>query len=738
MGFSAFALSQHFELISSADNLIALKHQLSEKSFENVPIDGVEYTDFSINTKTLSSTIGSPALPFFTTSLIVPNHGHITLSYSHDGYEEFNGIKVTPSKGDLKRNVNPADIPYTFGASYTTDSFYPNDLVELSEPFNLRTTRGVTVKVNPYQYNPVTEILRIYKNIKVHLQVDSDLEGLNELNTTAETPAVFAQLYAGLYLNNTLVMGRYSPKEEEGDLLIIAGDSFLDEIEPLATWKTQKGIRTTVVGTAVAGTTDVAIKAYISNAYATNPNLVYVLLVGDHPVIPAHTYGYSGGEQLWSDSFYGQLTGGASDFYPELFIGRFSGESAQLKTMVERTLAYEKNPADGDWMTKAIGLASSEGAGYGDDGESDWQHARNNRAKLLEFGYTHVYEFYDGTQGSEDAPGNPTSAMISAAVNEGVGLFNYTGHGDMYSCLTGNYGATHINAATNNGNYPFVISVACNNGSFTTGTCFSETLLNATNEGSPSGAIAACGSTILMAWAQPMQTQDEMTNIISEQYVYNKKETLGGIFYNAQMSMLEEYFSSTTAKEVMQTWVFFGDPSTVFRNKITKNITASHLHHLPLGASALEVTSEVEGAITAIVQNGELIGRTSITGGTTTIYFDALVSDQPLLLTLTKQNHKPYQLAIRVGDGPAGIATQNLANVSVYPNPADNILTVLWEGINTPTLIELKDLSGHLIYKNHTITASSHHIDVKNIAPGLYLLTTTIDGQIATKKIIIN
>ena len=41
--------------------------------------------------------------------------------------------------------------------------------------------------------------------------------------------------------------------------------------------------------------------------------------------------------------------------------------------------------------------------------------------------------------------------MVSNAVNAGVGLFNYTGHGDQNTCITGNYNSTHINNASNNG-----------------------------------------------------------------------------------------------------------------------------------------------------------------------------------------------------------------------------------------------------------------------------------------------
>src|SRR5690606_26353094 len=111
----------------------------------------------------------------------------------------------------------------------TENSFFPGEIASISEPFNLRTTRGITVKINPYQYNPVTQTLRVYQNIELRIEIDGETVGINELVSTAETPTVFANLYSKFYLNNNAVMGRYTPKEEEGDLLIIAGDSFLDE-----------------------------------------------------------------------------------------------------------------------------------------------------------------------------------------------------------------------------------------------------------------------------------------------------------------------------------------------------------------------------------------------------------------------------------------------------------------------------------------------------------------------------
>ena len=105
-------------------------------------------------------------------------------------------------------------------------------------------------------------------------------------------------------------------------------------------------------------------------------------------------------------------------------------------------------------------------------------------------------------------------------------------------------------------------------------TTIGEVFLRASKNGSPTGAIGFAGSSILMSWAPPMETQDEMTNILTEAYETHRNITLGGLFYNGQIGMLTEYNSNGTAKEVMQTWILFGDPSTIFRYDITQNITA--------------------------------------------------------------------------------------------------------------------------------------------------------------------
>jgi gingipain R len=532
-------------------------------------------------------------------------------------------------------------------------------------------------------------------------------------------------------------MGRYTPVDESGDMLIISSDGFTDEIANLAAWKTQSGIRTTIVNMTTVGSTDIDIKNYITTFYAANPNLVFVLLVGDHAQVPSHTYGLSGGEQLWSDSYYGQMTGGANDYYPELFVGRLSGASSnQITTQVNRILEYEKNPAAGDWMTKAIGLASDEGQGIGDDGEPDWQHARNIRTVLMNYGYTQVHEFYDGSHGGEDAAGNPNSTIILPSVNAGVGLFNYTGHGAENVCVTGNFSSTNVNTATNNGYYPFVISVACNNGTFTSGTCISEAWSWADNAGTPAGAIAACGSSILMAWAEPMQTQDEMAAIIAENYPTNKKATLGGLFYNSQMSVLEDYSNSTTAREVMQTWVMFGDPSVLFRNKVTMNMVVSHVSNVPLGTTSVVINCDIDGALVTIVQNGQIIGQGQASGGIATISSTALSSNLPLTVTAVKQNYKPYQGIITVADGPAGLEDALFEQLSIYPNPATDAITISWNAGLEVENVRILDVSGKEV-SLATAIENGANLNIATLSSGMYIVRVETKSQSRSYRIVV-
>ncbi|MBI1837397.1 MAG: T9SS type A sorting domain-containing protein [Flavobacteriia bacterium] len=740
ISFCSFSNAQNFKLLQSNENQIEIEHLLAEKGNEFVTINNEQYISYSKNHKITTKTLGSPELPMFSESVVVPNKGAVTINVEHDGYVEYSNVNIAPSKGSLKRNVNPNDVPFTFGAAYNQNEFYPGVLAYNNEPFNIRSTRGTSITIYPYQYNPVTKILRIYQNIRVSVTTNPAISGLNEIEGNSVNNDEFNQVYENTYINHTDLQQRYTQVNEIGEMLIICPESLVTQIQPLADWKNQKGIKTTIATLTTTGNTSAAIKTYIQNYYTNNPSLIYILLVGDHADVPSYTYGNNGTDELWSDTYYAQLTGGTTDLHPDAFIGRFSGNSSQIVTMVNRTLEYEKNPASGDWMTRAIGIGSDLGDGIGDEGEADWQHERNLRTKLLAFGYTNVDELYDGNHTGADASGDPTAANVVTSINGGAGLFNYTGHGDDDLIYTSNFTTTNINAATNNGKYPFVVSVACNNGKFTAGNCISEGWLRSSNGTGPKGAIASVGSSILMAWAEPMQTQDEIVDILTGQYPSNHKTTIGGLFYNSQISMLDQY-NNTSSQEVMKTWVMFGDPSTLFRDKLTQSITASHVSSTPMGTTSITVNCAVEGALICITQNNIILGTGTISGGTVVITIAAVTNSTSLLVTATHQNYAIYQGNIVISGSSNSLSELNqMANIKIYPNPNNGVLYVenaLSEDLEYT--INVRNQVGQILYseKFNGCVHITKTINLSNFSKGQYFIEIENSKNEKVEKIIV-
>ena len=737
--FANSVSAQDFQLLHSDENSVEFTHSTREFAQHPVLIDGRNYQNFAFGHAVLTSEKGAPALPYFAQSIQVPNSGKLSYEVVYDGYYEIQDIEVAPSKGNLKRNVNPDTVPYEFGTAYNQDQFYPGNLSDMTNPFILRTTRGVNVALFPYQYNPVQKRLRVYENLRVNVLIDSQQEGFNEIHQNQfSRTAAFQDIYEHHYLNPA-DEPEYTTVNDMGAMLVITDESFVETLLPLTRWKNQSGIKTIIVTTEDTGTTDTQIKSYIEDFYVANPDLVYVLLVGDSDKVPSHTYGSSGWEQLWSDSYYGQISGGPNDFYPELLVGRLSGNNAEIEVMVNRILEYEKTPMEGSWMKNAIGLGSNEGNGYGNDGESDFQHLRNIRTQLMDFGFETVYEFYQGSQGGEDLSGEPTPTMINAAMDSGTGLFNYTGHGWLEGMYTGNYTNSDVLNMNNHGKYPFVISVACNNGTFVGETTLGEVFMRASSEGFPTGSIGFAGSSILMSWAPPMATQDEMTNILTETYDNYRSTTLGGLFYNAQIGMLNEYNADYTSKEVMQTWILFGDPSTVFRYDTTQTINADHAAVISVDDAEFTIVDcNAENGLATLSQGDTILGKATVTGGTANIEIQEPVDAEGELpvLTVVKQNYQPYQAQIELET--MGIDGLNDDWVNVYPNPATDYLNIKSGRNQSITSVEIRDITGRLLLnKKYDFAVTAEQINISNFNRGTYLVTVRFNEKAIVKKILI-
>ncbi len=514
-----------------------VRYRLGQYDLAPVKIGATAYTKVSLGKESPLKQQGAPELPTVNRSLIIADDAEMAVRVLDVHYVDIRDVRVAPSKGVLYRSTDPSTVPYTFGPSYQQDSFFPGDLAKLRDPYILRDHRGVVLELYPFQYNPVSRVLRVYQAITVELYK----VGAGKRSVLKQRPAgdslAFSQIYKHHFINFA-TSGRYTPLNENGAMLVIAHDAWLSNVQPLVDHKNAIGLSTALVGVASIGNTDTAIKNHIQTVYNSG-NLAFVLLVGD--VAQIATPSASGGA---SDPSYAKLAG--SDDYPDVIVGRFSAETAaQVDTQVQRTVYYENQMVTlQSWFKKGIGIASDEGPG--DDGEMDYEHVDNIRTDLLGYGYTVVDHIVD--------PGAQASA-VSAAVNEGRGIINYCGHGSPDAWATTGFANSDVDALTNENQLPFIISVACNNGEFNTGTCFGEAWLRATNNGNPTGAIGVYASSIGQSWDPPMAAQDETVDLlVAESYF-----SFGALAFAGSCLMMDEYASDGV--DMYNTWHVFGDPS---------------------------------------------------------------------------------------------------------------------------------------------------------------------------------
>ena len=655
-------------LVSSSENQITVNMQVPGFYTYEVTTPRGEANIISVPRTVSTAAAGEPNLPMIAVPVIIGDRALMHIEVAESEFTDYENIEVAPSKGDFPRSIDPEEVPYTYGECYSQDAFFPAQIAILDEPYIHRDVRGQNMMIVPFQYNPVTKVLRVYNRLTLSMVKDGDdnrniIE--NRMRSFSLDPE-FKAMYENRYINYAESMSRYTPIEEAGELLIICHDAFMTAMQPFVAWKKQIGRPTTMVGTSTAGATAEAIKSYITNYYNSHPNLTDVLLVGDVAQIPgvyisagSGSYGYSG----YGDAQYGQTVG--TDYYNELIIGRFCCENeAQVTNHVNKVLNYERDlNASATWLPIGQGVSKNEGAGGGHYGEADYEHIDLIRDDLLDYNYTTVHRDYQGVSGISSS-----AAIISQHINEGVSIINYCNHGSETSWGVFSYSNSHVNALTNDYKLPYIISVACLNGKYDrSGDCFAEAWMRATNNsnGNPTGAIGGMFSYISQPWQPPMYGQDEMVDILVELQSSNIRHTMGGVSANGNMAILDLGANQNANKGTYNTWILYGDPTLTLRNAVPTDMGVTHASSMSTSATNFTVNAtNGNGALATLTRNGEIMGSATINNGTCNITFAAPGTTGTATLTVFGYNKITYIATINITGGGG---TQY--NVTVSANP---------------------------------------------------------------------
>ena len=714
------------ELISSTESRIQVHVQVPGYYATTVATPRGDAYIISLPKAVSTAHAGEPDMPMTGIPVMIGDKARMDVRVIDAQYTDYEGIEVAPSKGDFPRTIDPATVPYTYGDCYSQDAFFPASNVGLYEPYIIRDFRGQNMTVYPFAYNPVTKTLRVYYDMTVEMYKVDD-SGTNTMETrrsnVVKMDSDFKSLYQRHFINYQAAMNRYTPVDEEGDLLIICYDNFISSMTDFVNWKKTRGVNTTIVGTSTAGSSYSAIKSYIQSQYNANNNLTHVLLVGDVAQIPGYTYTGASGYEGKGDNPYGQIVG--SDIYNDVFIGRFSASSAaQVTTQVNRIITYERDlTTSSSWCQNGLGVSKNEG-GAGHNGEDDYEHIENIRTDLLNFGYSTVYQDY---YGASNYPSTSTTT-ISNHINSGVGIINYCNHGSQTAWQSHNYTNTHVNALTNDNKLPFVFSVACYNGQYDySSDCFGEAWLHATNGSNPTGAISGTFSYISQPWIPPMWAQDEFVDILVESYNNNIKHTAAGAAVNGMMGIFDHY-STTEAQAVgtYQAWILFGDPSLMLRTKTPQAMTVSHNGSIQPAVTNYTVNvANGNGALATITNaNHEILGKATVSNNTATINITgALTPGEELTLCVFGYNKVTYLGTIQViaSEGPYVV-------VNSYTPTTANV------GVQTNLSLVLKNLGTQATSGNSTVTLSCDNSNVtfgtftKNFSSLAVNATSTVSG----------
>jgi hypothetical protein len=507
----------------------------------------------------------------------------------------------------------------------------------------MRGLRLAQVTVNPVQYNPGKNKLRVHNQIVIELTTKNGnvLAGEQLLKTT-QSP-YFEALYqqAGL---EPATKSLPLTVEHPVSYLVVTPPEFLPGLAPFIEWKTQKGFEMIIGNTAEIGSSVSEIKTWIQTQYADTlngkPAPTFLFLVGDVAQIPASQNGIQTLKAI--DLYYASVDG---DMFPEMFYGRFSAQdTTQLRVIIDKTLMYEKYQfTDDSYLNQATLIAGAD---------ATW----NPRVAQPTIQYS-TENYFNAAQGFDKV--NTYLTNYTGCYNTeqiGVGILNYTAHCSQTTWSSPYLSATTVQNFTNSGKYPIAIGNCCTSGDFSISTCIGEAFLRAPL----GGAVAYLGSVPDTYWWEdyywavgahyPVYNQypsvDSSGTGIYDALFMSNYQSLDAIVFAGNLAVTEAinqaYPTDVGSQYYWEAYHCLGDPSLQAYLTQGKVPTVEHATNLNQGSGELQVLAN-PGALLALSNNAQLISSGFVdSSGALNLPYTNLQAGDSLLLVVTQAGYKPY------------------------------------------------------------------------------------------------
>jgi len=173
---------------------------------------------------------------------------------------------------------------------YSTNALYPKNPILISKIVQIRGVDAVMLSVTPFQYNPITEQLIVYRDIKIDITFEGGKGyfGDNRLRNKNWEPILDDALFNYSSLPKIDFNEKIkNAKDGEFEYVILTLDNsdFTDWAETIAEFRRKQGVSTGIFTIAdVPGGNDVAsIEAWVDDMYNnwTNPPAA-VLILADY------------------------------------------------------------------------------------------------------------------------------------------------------------------------------------------------------------------------------------------------------------------------------------------------------------------------------------------------------------------------------------------------------------------------------------------------------------------------
>lgn len=447
---------------------------------------------------------GGYATPFRVDAFAVPEGCTAVVETVDSAFVDYD-CRLAPARRIPEKGTAAEGVVKEGGQNASQGGFFPRNVAAAAGRVDVYRGREIcNVVVNPVQYDAAANKARAYSKITYKVRFVPKAGARAMAGAPATKPVI---LPADNMLGNITMNGASAKAgdmavkatgvaagDDTRDYLIISVDKYAEAVDRFAEWKELLGFR---VHKVLKGSWNSdAVKAEVEKAYAENPALYYLLIVGDHDDVPGQYMEHHADDGDFSvhytDLYYGCMDG-EGDETPDIYRGRLSVSSPEeAATVVDKIIGYEKRPpTDAGFYERGVNCADylDNDNGVADDYEDRRyvQTAEEIRAYMLGQGkdvervYSTNYEitpkywnrnyFSFGEPIPEDML-KPAFAWdgnegdIRRAINSGVFYVLHRDHG-LVDCWENPYfSVKHVDMLQNGDLLPVVFCVNCDNGAF--------------------------------------------------------------------------------------------------------------------------------------------------------------------------------------------------------------------------------------------------------------------------------